>query len=620
MSKAETRAAGEQRHGVASTPDAERRVKRRTAEVVKSEKEPLRRRILAALAEGPATTTKLSRRFDKSTPHVNRVLKEFLDAGCVVKEGGAADRRHRLYFLTPAGEAKLNEFTTFGARQEPPPRLSDGRARELARKAIDRAVRIRREENRLGEAASRLRAVIREAEKIGAHELVLEATVELAKTLRQDRQRDDQEALNAGYAELVERLNEIALGNAEGYEADLVLPAAAHLRFLLGRAGDRRDDDLQTREAHLIAARELYGQLVNNSRPPASRDWFERRAWSVLSLAGNLRKQTQLEPALRAATRAKHSFDLLEDDYGRAHSYFMFGFCLRLLGEFREATVCLDRAHQLADANSFQRLKADALMQMGDVKRCLGELDEAREMLGSALGYAGEMELLVTQAFAQSALGAVEYQRGNFGEARESLEVAEKLFESCDHAEGDALNTKRQASVARKVAKESSRPSYAACERLISTAYEGYFALHSPAGLAACVIENGWVRLMRKSRQVKPAVGRLKELLADHGRREYLELDPWVPQLMVLFARDAEDTELVAESELLLTTAREKLHERGARGVDQVAAVMPDLKLEDEDELDPSIAEMGGEARRESSAFEHLAGTEQCDHEMAFAA
>jgi DNA-binding MarR family transcriptional regulator len=579
---------------------------------------PLRRRILAALAEGAATPTQLGARFGSPTPPIIRLLKECLEQGWVVKEGDAGDRRRRHYSLTPTGEAALNGMVASGPKQRPPAPLSDEQGRRLVRSGLDRAVRIRREENRLGEAASRLRAVVREAEKAGTWDVALEGMVELAKTLRQDRQADEKDGLDAEYGDLIDRLNRIALGGDDHYGADLALPAAAHLKYTLGRAGDRLDDDLPTREGHLIAACSLYGQLVLNSEGAAASSWFERRAWSIISLAGNLRKQTRLERALWLATAAKRDFDTLDDDYGRAHCLFMFGLCLRLLGEFNEAAVCLEQAHRLATTHSFERVAADSLMQMGEVKRSLGELDESREMLGDALDRAGRMEMWVTRAFAQSALGAVAFQGERYPEAQDHFDRAGELFGGCGHDEGMTLNTRRQVAAARRAALVgSSRPSYAAIKRLIESAQRGYLALHSPAGVVACEIEEGWVRMLRKGGRVGPVVERLKRHLADYGQRDFLELDPWVPHVLKEFAWKVEDEELVRESEAVATAAQAKLSERGSRGVEQVAEVVREVKLVEERELDTSTAEMGGEARRDPCSFERLLVQGRSEEELA---
>ena len=595
----------------------EKRVRSLRKEVATAEKrEPLRRRLLAALAKSPATPTELSEQLGSPAPSISRLLSKLRDAGYVAREGEADDRRRIRYFLTEEGERQLNRHYAFGsADKDLPPPLDDEKALRLLRSAIDRAVRIRRESNRLDEAVARLRGVVREAEKLGAHALALEAMAELAKTLRQNRQPQEQKEILADQEQLIVRLNAVALGNAEGYGAELAVPAAAHLKYTLGRAGERRGDDLPTREAHLTAACSLYGQLLRNSEGPAAADWFARQAWSVISLAGNLRKQTRLERALRFATIAKRSFDVLEDEYGKAQCLFMFGFCLRLLGEFCEASVCLDRAFQIADNKSFRRVRADTLMQMGEVRRCLGDLDDARDLLNMALEQADEMQLVVTQSFAQSALGAVEFQKGQLGEAKQYLEQAGSMFAACRHIEGMALNTRRQAAVARKIAAESTRPSYVAVERLIESAYECYEGLQSPAGIAACSIEEGRVRMLRKGGRVQPVVAKLNALLGSRSKCEILELDPWVPHMLYRFAQEVEGEELVErsarealveQSARVMREAQEVLAERGAQSVERIAAVMDDIELEEEDEIDASAAEMGGEARRDPSAFEEL--------------
>lgn len=585
---------------------ARARVRSQRKAVAREEKrDPLRRRLLAALAGSPAVPRELSKRVGSPGPSVSRALKDLREAGLVGSEGDdPADRRRVRYYLTEAGETQLNRFYAFGApKDDVPPAPTDEQARELLRSAIDRAVRIRREANRLGEATDRLQGVIREAEKIGAHDLALEAMVELAKTVRQNRRPDKQDELRECQEGLIDRLNAIALGNLPAYGAEFALPAAAHLKYTLGRSGEQRGEVLSTREAHLTAACSLYWQLVGNSETPASLEWFRRQTWSVISLAGNLRKQTRLERALRLATVAKRGFDSLEDAYGQAQCLFMFGFCLRLLGEFREASACLDRAYRLAEDNCFERARADTLMQMGEVRRCLGELDEARDFLNEALGLADGMRLLVTGAFAQSALGAVEFQKEEYGEAHRYLEGAALMFDACEHVEGAALNARRRAAVMRSIAADSRKPTYAEAERLIGSADEGYRGLQSPAGVAACAVEEGRVRMLRKRGRVGPVVERLRDLLSSRGQCEILELDPWVPQLLHRFAQDVDDADLVARSETVVREAREILAERGAESVERVAEVVDDLEVEDEGEIDVRSAEMGGEARRDPSAF-----------------
>ncbi|HEX5712257.1 MAG TPA: MarR family transcriptional regulator [Solirubrobacterales bacterium] len=609
--------------GGATSAEGARRGERKRKEVrSRAKKDPLRRRILAALVNGPATTAELSERVGSPESSVNRGLRRLEEAGYVEKESDEADGRLRPYSLTVAGEAELNQLTAFGKkRKRGLPTLGPEEAERLLRPALDRAVRIRRQEHRLGEAASRLRGVIREAEKLGASEIVLEATVELAKTLRQERRAKDHKASCKDYEGQLRQLNQVALGLNPKFSAELALPAAAHLRYSLGRAGELLGDDLPTREAHLVAARDLYEQLVKNSGDRKARtDWFRRRAWSIISHAGNLRKQTRLEEALAKATLAKHGFDLVEDEYGRAQSFFMFGFCLRLLGEFHEASTCLDRAQEIAEANSFKRSLADTLMQQGEVKRCLGELGESRELLEKARREAAGMELWVTQAFAESALGALAFQQRELGPAWEYLDAASTLFAECKHLEGSALNDRRRAAVARMMRKEGVKQSYATLERLTSAAREGYAELHSPAGLAACEIEKGRVARMRAKGRVESVIGALNDRLGNRGQREIIELDPWVPQLLRDFAREVEDEQLEAASEGVLATAKDKRREVGTQSVEQVSEVVKEIVLEDEGEIDSLAAEMGGEARRERSAFEGRYGSAARERDLKLVA
>lgn len=559
--------------------------------------ETLRRRLLGRLAEGPVARAQLGEAFDSAGSSISRTLASLREEGLVISEGGEEDRRLVTYSLTEPGEVALNRLVAFGS-PEKPPEIDPERQVRLLRSALDRAIRLRREANRLGEAAARLRGVVREAEKIEASEIALEAMAELAKTLRQNRQPEDQNEIGPSFEGMIERLNAIALGNDPRYGAELAMPAAAHLKYTLGRAGERRGEDLSTREAHLTAACSLYAQLARNTAMPVRREWFGRQAWSVISLAGNLRKQTQLEKALRFATLAKHGFDLIEDEYGRAHCYFMFGFCLRLLGEFREAAVCLDHAYEIADQRSYQRARADTLMQMGEVKRCLGELDDANDLLIGSLSEASGMDLFVTQAFALSALGAVEFQKGEFGQAREYLSQSQELFDGCEHIEGRALNSRRDAAVSRRIATDSANPNYAAIERLAESAHRGYEGLNSPPGRAACAVEKGRVQLLRKGGRVTPVIDYLSSILASPSQCLLLELDPWVPQLVNEFAEEAQDDKLVEESGWVLAEAQKILAEKGAQSVERIATVM-DIKVEEEDEIPSDAAQMGGEARRE---------------------
>lgn len=454
---------------------------------------------------------------------------------------------------------------------------------------------MRRRVNRLQDAVDRLRVILEQAERIGDAELALEALAELATTLRQDRQA-------AELKSLLRRLDEIVLGGA-GVGPELVLPAAAHLEYARGRLGDLGGVNVRSRADHLTSAVNLYDLLAQSADAvaPKRADWRERKAWGIVSLAGNLRRQSDFEGALRRAALAMKIFDELEDPYGRSHCFFTFGFCMRLLGDYDEAWACLDEAYKIADANSFQRVRADSLMQMGEVRRCQGHAEEARMLLNEALGEADSLGLLVTQAFAQSAMGAVDYQERRFGDAQGALEIAQELFERCKHVEGIALNARRQAIAARALADRG--PGTRAVANLIRRAYTRYVQLHSPAGIAACEIEQGRLQMTRPRGQVAPVLKKLKKLLADNHKREILELDPWVPRVLRDFAGEVGDEQLQPRSEEILASARDKLADKAARGAKSVAEVIGHIQTEKDGKENVLAIEMGGEARRDEAEF-----------------
>lgn len=561
------------------------------------QKEPMRRRILVALADGSRTPRELAKMLDSHPETMTRLLGDLRKSGLVEAKVDQGDRRRRPHVLTAEGEVALGEHYAYGEREEPSRRLDRKESIKLYRDALDRAIRLRRESNELEEAEDRLRAVVREACRIDAQDVALDGLAELTKTLRQRGDYDQMEAT-------IDQLEAISLGKASGYDAAYVLPAAAHYRYAIGRCGERRGDPLPARAKHLATAFSLYGHLAETSSGKRSRSWLQSQAWSVLSLAGNLRKQTQLTRALHFAAVAKSAFDSIEDDYGRVQCLFMFGFCLRLLGEFKEAWTCLSQAHALASENAFARAQSETLMQMGEVCRCQSEVEKARDHLNEALELAAYMETRVTLGFARSALGAVAFQEQEFGTAREHLADAQQDFEECEHQQGRALNARRQAAVARKIALESNRPNYVAIERWIDGAIDQYRDMRSPAGLAACHVESGWVQMMRKDGRVKPVVEQLSRLLQDDQRRKTIELDPWTPLLLKNFAHEFAEAEFVQLADEVFEAGSERRTRDAARGLKWVSAVMDDFELEEEDESDSAVAEMGSETRRQLSETE----------------
>jgi DNA-binding MarR family transcriptional regulator len=564
--------------------------KRREADARAETKDPLRRRIMVALLEAPSTPSgELADAIGSPRESVSRTLKNLEKEELVIVEGDPGDKRKRRYSLSADGEARLRDMRAFGAPEEPPPPPDAEEIEEFLRSSLRSAVRLRRESNRLEDAIDRLRLVLEQAEKAAAHAVALDSMVELATTLRQHREFEE-------IPTLVERMRSISLGQTE-VSADNVLPATAHLEYTLGRLTDHGESDLRQRAEHLVSAARLYGQLLEGSEKPAS-DWGVRQAWSIVSYAGNLRKRAELEDALRYSDLALDLYEGLEDDYGRSHCLFMFGFNLRLLGDFDEAWAFLNSSFEIAEENTFNRFAADSLLQMGEVRRCQGNVDDARIFLNDALGRTSGTDLRLTNAFAQSALGAVYFQEGELDEAGSTLEAAQKLFEDCKHGEGMALNAYRHAKVAHQAARTKSQLNTAT--QLIQFAEGRYRDLSRPAGIAACELETRQLEIKEGRISMPTVVSQLKECLWNRARRKDLERDSWVPQVLYNFAKEkAGDDELFQLTAELLSSAKEQLAEEASPVRDRVAQLTEQETSNAGDGADAAAAaaEMGGETR-----------------------
>lgn len=553
-------------------------------------REPLRRRILEVLADGPLASSAIAEEIEARRESVSRKLTELRDEGLIEGASGGLDRRRRTYSITAQGELELSEHRAFGPSDPTPEPASTAEANAYLCSALQRAVGMRRRTNRRSEAIERLNVICEQAEAASSEAIALEALVELATTFRQNRQLDPLE-------HVLERMEAIARGSA-GMGAELAVPAAAHLEYTMGRLGDLKGEDLLTRANHLTAAVSLYGHLVQQAEAPVVTQWTSRRAWSVISLAVNLRKQSKLDEALSIVAAALKLFDELEDPYGRSYCFFTFGFCLRLLGRFDASWTCLNQAHKLAEEQGFERFRADALMQMGEVRRCQGYAEEARAILGEALAQASGLGLLVTQAFAQSSLGAVEHQEQDFTTAQAALERAGELFAQSEHPEGLALNERRQAAVAQRLVPEPSKAAAHSIEGLIGRAKERYTRLRSPAGIVACEIEEGRLRLKRDGKGLEKVLETLQAMYLSDHERGFVELDPWVPLVFEEFAKELGDDDMLMRSASIRNKSAERLEDSGGAEIQLLAAQLGQLE-EGEEERSALSAEMGGEARRD---------------------
>jgi DNA-binding MarR family transcriptional regulator len=566
------------------------RVRRAQNDVAEAEERvPLQRKILEALAEQPATPTVLAQRIGAAQASTSRMLATLRKQGLVNRATVPGDQRLRTYELTREGQTQLSRHRAFGPAPAAPPATTSDERSLFLRGALDSAVAARRQANHLDVATERLRVVLERAEELGDQGLAVDAIAELATTLRQAGRPDQ-------VAGLLDRLKGVALGEDPGSAAAVVLPAFAHREYALGRMVE---DELTVSASHLKAAITAYGAIAQAPRYGQAADWQRRAGWSVAGLAANLRQQSDFEGAFVQSGKALGMFSAVDDPYGRSRCFFLLGFCLRLLGHFDSAWSCLEAAHQLADEHHFERHQADALLQLGEVCRCRGDLDQAREMLRESVTRAEHLQLTLTQAFAHSALGAVEYQEDRLGRAEQALERADALFQRKEHREGMALNDRRRAAVARCTLASSTRGDADTVRHFIAAARGRYLALHSPAGLTACEIEDGRLSLLVPA-SPRTAVDALNRRLDNTHQRDLIEKDPWVPQVLARFAHDAQDERLSERADRLTAAAAERRHSDSALHVVESSVVTAAAEPVSISTGGGSAAdEMGGETRRE---------------------
>ncbi len=515
--------------------------------------QPLRPRILDALATESLTPTVLADRLGARKESVSRLLKTLRKEGLVEIHRVAGDRRQRRYALTVKGEVELRRHHAYGDPGPEPEQPGRDQATRFLHAALLHSVRIRRQDNDLAEAVDRQRKVLREARKIRDGELVLETMHELATTLRQQGEEAEVTAL-------LDEFEEVALGRSEFADPSLPLQAMAHRSYALGRLRESEATGQASRANSLITALTHYCELAKGSPGESSQKWRERQAWSAYSLAASQRSASQLDDSVRTGTAALHLFEKIEDDYGRSHCLFLLGFCLRLLGDLDGASELFGDAHELASKGSYVRLQVDSLMQIGEVYRCRGQFDEAREALDESRKRASKLRLPVTEAFAYTALGAVAFDQYRWLEAQVELQRAEERFDQVHHWEGGALNSRRRSIAARFGFMEAAHGNLKKARQLNDAAFERYFKMRRPAGVVACSIERDRLRMCEGL--APKTIGDLVDLIDNKApERSCLELDPWVPPLLVRFAEETEHEGLVSRAHQVLKSGEERLKE-----------------------------------------------------------
>lgn len=567
------------------------RAERRAVQKLERE-EPLRRRLLVALSEGDAASSELARAVGARPESASRKLRELHRSGLVTVEKDPDDGRRGLYSLTDEGRSELGWHQTFGRQEKTPAAPSRGEEIEFLWEALVGAKAIRRRSHRLGEAIERFEEIKDQAEELGASDLALECLVELAITQRQ--------AHKVGkHNRSLRVMRDLAFGT-QAVEAPLVYPAIAHLEYEQGKGDELGETNMAALARHLTTATSMFGALAEERPATEKKLWTSRCAWSVVGLAANLREQSQYEASLRYAASALLMFEELEDDYGRMQCWVLFGFCLRLLQRFDVAWTCLQHAHTLASARDmpFDRGVAYCTVQMGEVRRCQGRTDEARALLGEGYRRAERLGLDVAMAFAASGMAAAQYQDGDLEQAKVELQSAQEMFDRSRHMEGIALNARRQATVARGLSAAGKPLSEKKVKALIAQAEGIYLELNSPAGVAACEIERGWMRKISPDcGDVNEVVDRLIRILAKNDERLTLERDPWVSKALREFAKQVGDP-LEKQAKQVLSSAKVKIEEEVEQGLESISAVADGLGQERGDNPGSGVVEMGGESRR----------------------
>lgn len=552
---------------------------------------PLRRRILEGLRESRRTTKDLAADLGVRTESISRIVSELRSEGLLESETDRDDKRQRHHFLTAAGETELSRYFAYGDPQHEIVETSHRQRVDLLYATLDAAVQMRRETHQLKDAATRISIVLREARKLEDGGLVIEAINELATTFRQIPTED------AEVERLLDELEKISLGNSPVASPSLVMPAIAHREYALGRLGEHRDLG-EGRERNLIVAANLYEQLATAPYHLDPAKWKERQGWGLIGLARVRHARSKFELALVEAAKALHLFEEIENSYGRAHCQYVFGDCLRLLGDFEGAWIWLKDAQAMAEEHSYERFRAKLLWQMGEVMRCRGEIDAAQAALEESRERAAAMRLKVVCAFAHSGLAAVAFHQEDLERADEQLDKARVVFEELEHKPGLALTGRRKAAVAR-VRFEQTRKRREEAESRIGEAIGHYLYLGSPAGVAACKIEQGRLHIADEG-QADDTVAEFVDLIENRTpEKNLVELDPWVPGLMATFAEETEIEDFIQQTTDLRETGRERLRRRATLGLEKAAEVMGSEPPETPISIGGETAdEMGGETRQ----------------------
>jgi DNA-binding MarR family transcriptional regulator/tetratricopeptide (TPR) repeat protein len=547
--------------------------------------EPLRSRILDELALAPSRPTELATRLGASKEAVSRALAKLRSEELVVDEHDSHDGRRKIYALTGNGTVARQRHRRVGLSSPDGWRPFQGDVPvDFLTAELDRAVRIRRHANSLAEALVGIQYVGQQADEYGLQPLGLRAMCERLATLRQLARQEEWESG-------IRELGTLVTGE-QTLSAGAATPAVGYLHYERGRGFPMRDcSTIASRVGSLVAAAYTFGMLSRDRSPHEDR-WQSRRAWAIFGIADIYRQETEVGLALGLANLAARLFAEVDDDYGVANSVFLVGFCLRLRGRFVHAGQVLKHAVELAEGGGFERLRANALVQMGEASRLVGEPDDAAALLIEGRDLATRLNAGVTEAFAMSSLGAVAYEAGSWAKADTCFRSAQAQFEVCHHGAGLALNLRRRGVLKRVLSTEGGSASRKPAEKLVRSALHEYERLESPAGIVGCWVETGRLQL---DAGLSPDTARMEILAAARkpNWRRLLEHDPWLPGNLAQFAAYADDDEILKLSSELTIASESRVERHDWEFVKSLTdADSSDIQMEVRD------FEMAGEPRR----------------------
>jgi len=155
---------------------ARKRLKAERDEIAQAEQFPLRRQLLIALGDSPASPADLARRVEAGKEPVRRKLSELIAEGLVYSSSAtnAETRTQPVYALTLAGRSELGRHLSLGKDDPLPSRPERQEIEEFIGEAIDGAADLFRR-GEIADAVDRLEEIRRQCVEADMHQLAAKA-------------------------------------------------------------------------------------------------------------------------------------------------------------------------------------------------------------------------------------------------------------------------------------------------------------------------------------------------------------------------------------------------------------------------------------------------------------